>query len=192
MKLRYCALLACCIALTACEDDLLPPTTISSSLSFSYTGAGTSATTSYSATGTIPSNISTSFGSSAWAAGSVHPTANYVVIGASVPKTTTTWDLTSIGITRKTTGSAAIDPTCDEDSTTCTGVFIFFGKGQNDLDFAYACQLTSGTVTISAITSSRATGTFSGTGTCATSAGAISNFSVSNGSFDVVLTSQLL
>jgi hypothetical protein len=52
----------------------------------------------------------------------------------------------------------------------------------------FFCALTSGTIVLTEVSSSRAKGTFSGSGSCvAGGGGASSAFSVSNGTFDVAL-----
>ena len=185
------ALLACSVALLGCSDDPVSPTGVSGSLSFSYTGAGATASTTFNANGAIPTNIGNSFGTGSWAAGSVSQTSNYVVIGGSIAKTSTTWDLTSIGIARKTVGTSTIDSSCDEEEE-CTGVFVSFNQGQSDNAFTHYCWLTSGSVTISAISSTNITGTFSGSGFCYSHTGAETAFTVTNGSFNVGVTTQLL
>ena len=177
-------------------DDPTSPTGASGSLSFGYTGAGAT-NSSFSASGSIPATIGSdtqgnSLGTNAWAAGSVSPTLNYTIIGASIPHGTNVWDVTSISIARKTVGTSNVDANCDSEATNCTGVFVFFNFNPNGDTFGYLCSLATGTVTISAISSSNITGTFTGSGQCFTSAGATSNFTVTNGSFNVGVTSQLL
>ena len=183
------ALLVCTVALLGCSDDPTSPTGASGSLSFSYTGAGATASTSFNASGTIPTGGS--LGAGSWAAGGISETSNYVVVGAAISRTSATWDITSIGIARKTVGTSSIDPNCVEDEL-CTGVFVTFGQGQTDATFSYTCALTTGSVTISAISSTNASGTFSGTGFCYSPAGAETAFTVTNGSFNVGITSEVL
>ena len=187
-------LVVCGLALLGCSDDPVSPTGVSGSLAFSYTGAGATSATTYSASGTIPLNIgsTSNFGSSAWAAGSVDPTSDFVAIGAAIPKGSATWDITSIGIARKTVGSSSIED-CDIDAEECTSVIVIFGQGQNQNSFSQGCVLTTGTVTITAISSSNITGTFSGTGSCLSgTTGAETAFTVTNGTFNVGVTTQLL
>lgn len=169
----------------------MSPTGASGSLSFSYTGAGATAATSFSASGAIPSNIDNGLGSGSWAAGSVSPTTNYVEIGAAIPKTSTTWDITVVQIARKTVGTSSISGTC-EDEEECTGVFVIFNQGQTDNSFTHYCYLETGSVTISAISSSNISGTFTGSGFCYAPTGTETPFTVTNGSFNVGVTTQLL
>jgi hypothetical protein len=191
------ALLLVCAGLGACGDDPASPNGISGSLGFSYTGASTAASASFSANGTIPSTVGSSsagndLGSGSWAAGSVSPTTNYVAVGAAIPKASASWDVTSISIARKTVGTSSVDPNCDDEAQNCTGVFVYLNFNPNGDTFSYACALTTGSVTISAISATRITGTFSGSGECFTPSGAFSSFTVSNGSFNVGVTTQLL
>jgi hypothetical protein len=185
-------------ALASCggDDPTDPNTGVSGAMSFSYTGAGASSSTTFSASGSIPLNVgsdtSSNLGSGAWAAGSVSPTANYVIVGGVIPRSSTAWDITQVSAARKTVGTSTIDPNCDAEATNCTGVFVFFNFNGNGDTFSYLCQLTTGTVTISAISSTNITGTFSGTGQCFTALGATSNFTVNNGTFNVGVTTQLL
>jgi hypothetical protein len=196
MKLSSILALAFGVALAGCSDDLLPADPLGS-LSFTYTGAGAATATTYSASGTIPATVNngtnSSLGTVPWAAGSVDQTSNFTIIGASVPKTSTTWDLTQVVATRTTVGTSPIAANCDDPEVMdCTGVMVFFGLNPNGDTFTRFCALSTGSVTISAISSTKITGTFSGTGTCFTPAGITSNFTVTNGIFDVLITNQLL
>jgi hypothetical protein len=191
------ALLVACAGLAACGDDPASPNGISGSLGFSYTGAGAAASTSFSANGTIPSTVGSStggnnLGSGSWAAGSISPTTNYTTVGAAISRSSSAWDVTSISIARKTVGTSTVDPNCDDEAQNCTGVFVFFNFNPNGDTFSYMCALTTGSVTISAISATNITGSFSGSGECFTPTGAFSSFTVTNGSFNVGVTTQLL
>jgi hypothetical protein len=178
------------VALASCSDNTTEPTIgASGSLSFSYTGAGAASATQYSATGAIPSNFGVNNGSSAWAAGFTDASTTQTGVVAFVPKGGNTWDETIISINRATVGSSTIG-TCTADN--CTEVAVMFGANQNETNFTYSCTLTTGTVNITAISSTNVTGTFSGTGTCF-QAGATGTtaFAVTNGTFNVGLTAIL-
>jgi hypothetical protein len=195
MKLGSILALAFGVALAGCSDDLLPETT--GSLSFTYPGAGAASATTYSASGTIPATVgsagSGSLGTIPWAAGSVDQTNNITIIGGSVPRTSATWDVTQVIATRTTVGTSPIASGCDDPEVLdCTGVIVFFGLNPNGDTFTRMCALSTGSVTISAISSTKITGTFSGTGLCFTPAGVTSSFTVTNGVFDVLVTNQLL
>jgi hypothetical protein len=196
MKLKSVLAFAFAVALAGCGDSTTPTVTIGS-LSFTYTGAGAATATTYAATGTIPATVNTngtsSLGTIPWAAGSVDQTNNFTIIGASVPRTPTTWDVTNIVATRTTVGTSPIAANCDDpEATDCTGVMALFGMNPNGDSFAYLCALSTGSVTISTITSTNITGTFSGSGACFTEEGAASAFTVTNGIFNVLITNQLL
>jgi hypothetical protein len=178
------------VALAGCSDDPVSPTgTVSGSLSFNYTGAGTTSSTAYSASGNVPTNVGTTFGTSSWAAAGVDATAGETAVIASVPKTTTTWDLTVITAARTTTGTSNINANCTANA--CTTVTVFFGSNQSETAFTFFCELTSGTVNITAISSTNVTGTFSGSGTCETPTGASTPFTVTNGTFNTGISTQL-
>jgi hypothetical protein len=70
-------------------------------------------------------------------------------------------------------------------------VVVLLGNSNSTLDVQQQCALTSGSVVISSISASRAAGTFSGSGTCLSSVGTPSNFSITGGTFDVALVAAL-
>jgi hypothetical protein len=188
LKLRAFVALSA-IALAGCGDSTEPD---ASTLSFSYTGAGAANATTFSVTGEIPANIvgTPSIGATAWAAGGVDPSSNYSTILGAIPKTSTTWDLFGIGVTRKSVGTSPVDANCDDESTNCTGIFMFFSLNPNGDDFQYFCALTSGTVSITTFADSRIAGTFSGSGFCENSAFVETPFTITNGQFNVAISSQ--
>ena len=200
MKLRSALVLACGITLAACGGyDPTEPTGVSGSLSFSYQGGGSANSATYNASGTIPSNVGGEFngnslGTSSWAAGAYSTTQNYAVVGAAIPKTSTQWDITEVVINRTTVGTSQISADCsDPENTTCTGVFVMFNFNPNGDTSTSFCFLTTGSVTVSAISASNMTGTFSGTGSCFNgTTGAESPFTITNGTFNVGVSNQLL
>ena len=188
MKLR--SLLAlCAIAFAGCGDSTEPD---ASTLSFSYTGAGAANARTFSVTGEIPPNIvnSQTVGTTPWVAAGVDASTNYSTIIGVIPKSSTILDLFVIGLTRKTVGTSPIDAVCDDESTTCTGVFLFLGFDQNGDEYDYFCGLTSGTVSITSITDARVAGTFSGTGYCEDAEFAETPFAITNGQFSVAISPQ--
>jgi hypothetical protein len=189
VKLKY-LLVVGAMAVMSCSDST-SPSGASGAVSFSYSGAGVSGTGSYSATGALPANNAAAFGSSAWAAGeNVFSSGELDVIGVQ-PRTASTWDIAGLTIGRNTVGSSSIDPNCVS-SNFCTDVTIAFGSNAAEDAYSFYCSLTSGTVTITSITDTRAAGTFSGSGTCQTSASSAETaFTITSGSFDVALTSNV-
>jgi hypothetical protein len=175
-------------ALAGCGSDSPTENTVgaSGSLSFSYTGAGASSATQYSATGAIPSNVAVNNGTQPWAAGGVD--AGSTVVWAVVPKSSNNWDMTFINIERTTPGTATIAAGC---TSNCADVAVWFGANNNETNYTYYCALSTGSVTISAISSTSASGTFSGTGTCSAAAGGDTPFTVTNGTFSVGLSALL-
>ena len=165
----------------ACSDSSGPTT--HGSLAFTYTGGGGG---SFSAAGDAPSLISPPTATS-WAVGYVQAGETYVA--ASNPRSGGRQDLAILRIELTSTGSQSIDASCNIDgSTSCTGMELSLNFNGNGDTADFFCGLTSGTIVVTEKTSSRAKGTFSGSGSCvAGTGGAISAFAVTNGSFDVAL-----
>jgi hypothetical protein len=190
--LRIISIAAICAAgVIACGESTSPD---DSTLSFTYTGATATNATTFSATGTIPPGLSesNSVGTTAWAAGAVEPAANASFVIGVVPKTSTTWDFAAIAIDRKTVGTSSIDVNCDtETATDCTGVAVFFNfQGDGDT-YQYLCVLATGSVSITAVSDTHIAGTFSGSGSCFNALDAETPFTITNGAFNVELSSQL-
>jgi hypothetical protein len=177
------------VALAGCSDDPVSPTgSVSGSLSFNYTGAGATSSTAYTASGNVPANVQTTFGTSSWAAGGVDAAAGETAVIAAVPKTSTTWDITLLTAARTTTGASTINASCT--ASACTTVTVIFGSNQSETSFTFLCELTTGSVNITAISSTNITGTFNGTGTCETPTGASTPFTVTNGTFNTGISTQ--
>ena len=63
--------------------------------------------------------------------------------------------------------SVSIDPACNIDgSISCTGMDFYLNFNGNGDTRDFGCALTSGTIVLTDVSSSRAKGTFSGTGDC--------------------------
>ena len=152
-------------------------------VTFTYTGGGGG---TFGASGNAPLLTTPPTGTS-WAAGFVD--AGETNVAASRPRSGVLVDLAILRIERTTAGSQSIDPVCDIDGgTPCTGMTLFLNFNGNGDTGDFFCALTSGTIVLTEVSSSRARGTFSGTGSCvAGTGGAITAFAVSNGSFDVAL-----
>jgi hypothetical protein len=97
-------------------------------------------------------------------------------------------------IVRTTAGSETIDDDCDIDgSAACTTMILFLNFNGNGDTGDFFCRLTSGTILLTSTSGGRAEGTFSGAGECAAgTGGAITAFTVTNGTFDVALVSPPL
>ena len=110
-------------------------------------------------------------------------------VAASRPRSGVLVDLAVLRVERTTAGSESIDAVCNIDGgTACTGMVLFLNFNGNGDTGDFFCGLTSGTIVLTEVSSSRAEGTFSGTGNCAAgTGGGVTAFSVSNGTFDVAL-----
>ena len=176
---------AVALFVAACGGDSTSPTVnASGSMSFTFTGAGTNGSSTYNASGAPPANPNTTFGTSAWAARSTQ-TANEFDAVAAIPRSSTTWDIAGVTTPSQTTGTFTINANCT--AANCASVAYIVGATQNEQSFTFICSLTTGSIVVTSISSSRAAGTFSGTGTCLTAAFASSSFAITNGSFDVPL-----
>ena len=171
------------LTLMGCKGDTTAPTGVASgSLSFSYTGAGGAAT--YSASGSAPGIGGTSPGTVPWAAAHRDATTQSIVVSAAIPRTSSTWDIAAVNLERLTVGSNTFDSSC---TAQCPFVGVSFGATLDAASYQFVCLLTSGTVAITSVSSTRVVGTFSGTGDCGDSTGVSSAFTVTSGSFDVPL-----
>ena len=179
------------MAAAGCGDDPASPGA-DSRMSFSYSGAGAASATTFSAAGQVPANVQTTFGTTEFAAGATDPTSSYTVVLGAVPRSSTTIDFAAVSATRTTAGTTPIDASCsDPEATDCTGVIVLYNFNGNGDTFSYECFLTTGSVTITSITAQKIAGTFSGTGTCYNSNFLESPYSISNGTFNVDVSSQI-
>jgi hypothetical protein len=152
--------------------DSTSPGSVSGSLSFTHSGAisGT-----FNASGSVlvadPEAVQ-------WAAASRDNTNDGIDISARIPRASNTNDNILIFFPQQTTGSV--------DAGTEAIVIIGFGVNESG-SATWLCGLDAGTVTVATISSTRVTGTFSGTGDCIASGGGAAAFTVTNGSFNVPL-----
>ena len=182
---RRSVLAASLAVLTSCSSDKNPTglTGLTGTVGFSYSGAisGT-----YSATGTIPANIETS----AWAAGILLTSDGVIAVESAAPRTASSHDFIILAASRTTAGTAPIDDNCTSD---CTVAFFSFGVANGaGTSVLQECVITVGSIVITEVTPTRVRGTFSGTGEClANGTGNPQAFTVTNGSFDVALLSDI-
>ncbi|MDQ2668728.1 MAG: hypothetical protein M3Z05_22430 [Gemmatimonadota bacterium] len=189
MSYKRIAIVAALALLSACGSDSVTNTVndaTSGSLSFNYTGGGGG---SFSATGAITSAaLASSPYTTTWAAGFKDATDNSTNMAANITRTATTSDVAVISVKGQATGTFSIDVNCVATGTsTCNDVVFITGQSASGQTFNNACTLTAGSIMISALTSTRATGTFSGSGTCASSTGVETAWVVTNGAFSVPL-----
>jgi hypothetical protein len=170
--------------LAGCSDSKTGPTGLTGALSFTYSGAlsGT-----FNVTGQMPTSTSAQETSS-WAAGEVSTADATTFIAASTPRSASTHDLIFVVAGRTTEGSATIDfDNCVGDN--CSTVFFLLGHQNGQFGSALqSCELITGSIVITDLTSTRIKGTFSGTGRCFSSGDVETGFTVTNGSFDVPIT----
>lgn len=189
MSYRRFAVLASLAVLVACGSDsgTNPVVTVTSgSVSFSYTGGGGG---SYNATGGISSaTLASTPYTTTWAAGYRDATDNSTNIASNIARTATTSDLAVITIKGQTATTGTIAVSCVATGTVaCNSVSLLIGQSSSGATFSSICSLESGSITLASISSTNATGSFSGSGTCFSSAGATSAWVVVNGAFNVPL-----
>ena len=158
------------LAVVAACGDGTGPGGLSGSLSFSYSGV-TSGT--FSASGSV--GVLDPFGST-WAAGVRDETNQSLSVAANVARPSDRSDDAVIAFPQLTPGTVTI--------ANGAGIAITFGMTQSGTA-TWACDVTSGSVTVTTLSGTRARGTFSGTGTCFNDSGASGAFTVTNGTFDV-------
>ena len=176
-------LFAASLAILASCGDSSGPGNNSGTVGFSYSGATAG---SFNASGRLPLNGQTE--TVQWAAGFRSDVDVAIGVIATSPRNSTSHDFFILQIPRLTTGSATIDPSCTADN--CAVVLVDINANNSTSEAEFSCGLTAGTLTLTSVTSSRAEGTFSGTGECVSLAGTTA-FTVTNGTFDVALISNL-
>ena len=156
-------------------------------MSFSFTGAGNG---TYSASGVVPANQNAQV-TTDWATGFRDVSENSFVLISVQPTSGGVFNQVLINIPRLTTGSATVDVNCDSSTDNCAELAFLVGTNATGSTFQFLCGLETGTLTISTMTNTRATGTFSGTGTCFDDEANETSFAVSNGNFDVAFVSTI-
>ena len=166
----------------SCSDSSGPG--VRGTVGFTYTGAGGG---TFNVSGDAPSLVVPPPTETSWAVGYFQSGETYV--GASRPRSGVLVDMVILRFEHTTTGSENIDAGCDIDgSTACTAMEFYLNFNSNGDTGDFFCRLTSGTIVLTEASGSRARGTFSGSGGCITgTGGTASDFSVSNGTFDVTL-----
>ena len=190
MTTRPFALIACLALLAACgSDDPTAPGAVSGTVTFNYSGAGGG---TYSATGALAQTASdVTAQTTTWGTGWKDNTDGSLNVASNIATTSTLSNFLAIVVNRQTVGTATIDPNCVSTNTTSCTDFVFFVALASSGSANFICALDAGSVVIATVTSERATGTFSGTGTCVDNAGGEQAFAVTNGSFDVPLLSSI-
>jgi hypothetical protein len=145
---------------------------LSGDLSFSHSGA-TSGT--FNASGSV---LVTDPNTATWAAAARDNSAQSIAIAAHIARPSNTSDEIAIDFPQLTPGTVTV--------ANGAGVGITFGRPQTG-NPAWSCALASGSVTVTSVSSTRISGTFSGSGGCVSASGSPAAFTVTNGSFDAPL-----
>ena len=190
MNRSIVALLA--LAVTAsCGDGGTDPGDLAASgtVAFSYNGGSLLAAGSYSATGGMPLT-SNDIESHTWAAGYRDPDENNNLAVMGSVSRSSRYDWALMYFDRSTAGTSTIDIDCTANA--CAGMVFWYNQSDGSATAGEVyCGLETGTMTIATISNTRATGTFSGTGTCFTlDAVTESSFTVTNGTFDVPIVTD--
>lgn len=188
MHRRLAVFVALAFGASACSDSSGPGNPTSGSVSFSYTGAQSG---SFNVTGAVTS-LSAPSNTQPWAVGIRDQASSTIGVVANRPQSAGRYDVVVIAANRLTVGSSSIDTNCDPNfDTGCDGVAVVFDASDTQSSpTMLVCVLTGGTVTIASLTSSRVTGSFSGSGSCADQNSVETGFTVSEGTFDVALTNS--
>lgn len=176
------------LVLASCgDDDPFGPGNLSGSMSFTYTGAGGG---SFTASGGAPA-VAANIGNASWSAGFRDDVETQLGAMGVRARGGGRYDMMVIGISRLTVGSVSVEADCDPDlGEACSGFVFITNISEADNDFDFTCVPTTGTLSITSISSSRAEGTFTGSGQCFNEALQFSNFTVINGTFNVPLLSE--
>jgi hypothetical protein len=190
VKLKQLAAIASIGLLVSCSSDKSGgPTGLAGQLSFTYSG-GVSGT--FNVTGEMPTSTAAQETQS-WAAGEVITTGGAAntgtfVVGATPRVAGSTHDVVVVQANRTNAGTAIIDENTCTTAATCSEVLFLVGSANGtSTAFQQICVLTTGSIVITEITTTRIRGTFSGAGDCSTSTGTVTAFTVTNGTFDVAI-----
>ncbi|MEX2177551.1 MAG: hypothetical protein WD801_02495 [Gemmatimonadaceae bacterium] len=187
MTHRGIALLAALAFASGCSDSTTEPIVgFDGALSFTYTGGGGG---THNASGDFTSQGQ--LGTSSWAVGTRQEADGLLGVVSVQPRSSTTHDFTILAVTRLTPGSSGVGAGCDPDvDVDCTGIVFYRGVSNSGFTYDFFCVLTTGSVAISSISTTRAQGTFSGTGFCYDFDGEEQPFTATNGTFNVALISD--
>lgn len=192
MKRSITALLALAVTVSCSDSPSGPNGAASGSLSFGYNGGTLVSAGSFAASGGLPAS-QTAQNTTDWAAGvrDDQSNNNISVIG-SVPRAGSRVDLAMLMFDRSTAGTSTISVNCDTE--TCPAVVFWYNLSESqNATGEVLCGLETGTMTLATVTTTRATGSFSGTGSCISldDFTTETTFTVTNGSFDVPLLTDV-
>jgi len=177
---RRIALIASLTLLASCGDKATGVVDLSGFLMFAYSGGMTG---NYSAQGILPT-VTADINTTDWAASDLGT--GTVFASAIMKRDATSHDYAQLTIRRTTAGTETLTAAC---ASTCSRLYVMFGAPNSSSGalFLKECTMTVGTITITAISSKRVSGTFSGTGTCTAFGGAPTAWTVTNGTFDTAI-----
>ena len=171
----------------ACGDSTGPASDSDGSFSFSYTAGQTSS--SFSATGTYPTNATSSH-TSTWSTAWTDNTDNSILALSNRATGGGLANSVFLAIDRQSAGTSVIDLDCEPTATTACTVFTFaIGVNEAGTVFSLSCVMSEGSVTISQISSTRVSGTFQGETVCFSNT-AIAEGTVTNGTFNLPLMAE--
>jgi hypothetical protein len=177
------------LALSGCGDAVGPDESGEpSSLSFSYEGAGTGGTISGTYRVEAEPDPRVELGSQSYAMGRRVRSAGALVAMSGLQRGDALSDFVWVTIPRLSSGSAAVQRDCG--ASYCPEIFVALEvRNEHGSQAKYSCSILEGTVRITGISEHRASGEFSGTGTCLGAPGAtdMEQFSITDGRFDVKL-----
>ena len=193
VKHRKLGILAALAFVASCGDNTTEPTVnASGSVTFGYTGSPLVNAGSYSANGSLPTS-QTAQATQQWAAGfRDSQDNNNIGVVASVPRATSRYDMAMLVFDRSTAGSSTINVNCS--AASCAAMILFYNLSESSTATGEVmCGIETGTMTLATVSATRASGTFSGTGSCISMDDFTteSTFSVTNGSFDVPLLTDV-
>jgi hypothetical protein len=185
MKRHNLVIHATLLLAAACSSSTAPNNSASSgTVSFTYTGAGGG---SYNATGAVVATSAAAQHASTWASAFNVSADNSILVFSNKATNGGLADQTILVVARQTPGTSSIATSCEPTETSTCSFFAFvIGGDATGEDFDYSCFMASGSITISEVSGTRVSGTFSGAGLCVNGdTFELSNATVSNGSFAV-------
>lgn len=187
MLIRRLLPLISALVLVSCGDDDPGPGNLGGSMSFNYTGAGGGTFTASGAAPAVGANI----GNASSSFGFRDDAETQLGVFGVRARGGGRYDMMVIGISRLTVGSASVEVDCDPDlGEACSGFVFITNVSEADDEFDFTCVATTGTLSITEISTTRAEGTFTGSGQCFNPNFVLSNFTVTNGQFDVALLTE--
>jgi hypothetical protein len=176
------------LMLAACgDDDPSGPGNVSGSMSFTFTGAGGGTFTASGAAPAVAANV----GNASFSAGFRDEGATQVGVMGVRARGAGRYDMMLLGISRLTVGSVSVEADCDPSAgDDCSGFAFFVNISEADEEFDFLCVATTGSLSITSISNTRAEGTFTGSGSCVNEAFQLSSFTVVSGEFDVALLAE--